>query len=223
MALQRISGTVPNTSNFPISPVGANVQGIHLVDWVAGLAFTQYVSEWTLGATAIWPIPFPISGIKQLKLLSFSLRIQLGIMVNGAPFGKLGKIRTGLLVTPGENQTLVTDSLGLGFNNANPQEQSLPTDPSLVTTIFDPAVDPLPPIMPGHQFSTSTLAALAVPFNIFGVVAPPLPIPIDLSSIAAGLWIDPSLIGMKNPIAVTTAWIEFLYYGTWSAVYDDGS
>lgn len=117
----------------------------------------------------------------------------------GHTYGRLGRILTGIQVYG--NPSLSSHTSNPNFPSPVPGQlgmPALPQDPSLITELWDPVSDPLPPSTPFVFQDISGPQSPPAPalLPVLGIVN--LPQPLLLSSIGAlllGLWITPSLLG----------------------------
>src|SRR5947209_2585350 len=120
-------GVVNTIDSGPITPSGQTVP-----------AFT---SQYTLGTTIIDQPSLQTVG-RHWKLLSVAFRATLAYGGGFEPvYGKFGKVYAGLDISGILNPT----SQLLANTGSIPPWQDLPNDVSLVSTLWDPAIDPLPP------------------------------------------------------------------------------
>lgn len=133
-------------------------------------------------------------------------------------FGQLGALIGGMFAT---------DSPSFTQGGPTPWEHSLlalPSDPTLATDIWNPATDPLPPLINvNDEFGRSLNPTPGQTLPVSGVISPPLPIDVPIGSqIAVGLWWLPSLIGCKT--LSTGGLLELTAFNSsYTIVYDDGS
>jgi len=160
--------------------------------------FGGYNAQWTLGKTATRDAVLGGPYIEQhWQLISVSVQMYLRWIHDSsvapyAMFGKLGRILTGLSVdqvmsTQADDQYLTTVA-------------ELPTDTSLVTDLWNPVNDPMPPI----GYSGGGGVSLQTPYNALAMTAqisPPNPIDLfEGVNPVVGIWMMPSLLGV-NPAA----------------------
>jgi hypothetical protein len=190
-------------------------------------------SEWTDGATMFVPSVLGGPGISQgWSLLSVSIQGYLALISWDnifAPtstyqsFGKLGKIVAGLILDEPLQQ-----SSGVFFSATAPFTEAmvpLPSDGTLVDTLFDPDVDAMPPQMVQGQIGENV-------FTVNGIVMLPVsvtiqpPNPIDIIAATPptlGIWMTPSLLGVNNLTQSTAQFIGLtLMNGSFTVDYDDG-
>lgn len=154
---QDVSGTAP----YGVGG-GVNANSFVCADFAAGgnRAVGNYgnhhASLWTPGATLAIPIQFQQPPNENWSIIAWSITIGLALMqwadidgsgpnyLSPAPsFGKLGKIWTGLLVRSSLGSTRT--NMGGFITNAIQPFTPLPSDTTLLQTIFDPDTDDLPP------------------------------------------------------------------------------
>lgn len=184
------------SSNVPVDGGGIPVPGnVNLTD-IQGSA-SPY-SSWTQGAYIIDTARLvPITN-KPMTIVSASVSASLVWYQSGAYYyGKWGKVIAG--ITEAQN----TSGYAAGFPYSVPVNQR-PQDSSLITTLWDPANDPLPP----------QLVSPLPNFPISGSIVPPSPIPAPQGGIGIGMWIGPSLVANANMC---------VYNAVWSIIYDDGT
>ena len=116
--------------------------------------------------------------------------------VNQPTFGKLGQIRAGLILDDQNTSTggviaNLVGAVGTGL-------LSYPADQSLVTTLWDPANDELPPQDVTFDKNFNQNAKV-----ITGTLVPPVPVELTagILSPTLGLWMLPSLLG--NAVTAT--------------------
>jgi hypothetical protein len=140
--------------------------------------------------------------LKGWSILGFSvaakLRLVNGILVFPTvtqAYGKLGKIQAGLVIPlTAQTGTASAPYVSMASTGVAPSFAELPPDVSMVTDLWNPANDPLPPQVP----SSGTLAShpylpvscsliLPTPLNMTGYA--------DASTAGAiGMWASPSLL-----------------------------
>lgn len=114
----------------------------------------------------------------------------------GHLYGRLGRILTGIQVYGSPSRAMSSGTL-TPIPGAFPMPQ-LPQDPSLITPLWEPATDPLPPSTPFAFQNISTPPPPPAPSLLPALAILNLPQPLYLSSIGAlliGLWLTPSLLG----------------------------
>jgi hypothetical protein len=168
---------------------------------------------WTQGATLVDIISpndlIPRPG-KNFTILGVSVGGRLAVQQNGPTlYGKFGKIVIGMPMTPDSSSS----PTGFGYLPYTTPALPLPSDLSLISTLWDPEVDSLPP-----SFANSSLD----PTNLLPVYASidlsiPLLVTTGISPVV-GIWMLPSLLssgGSQPSIQLS------MYYATYSVVYDD--
>lgn len=183
-------------------------------------------SSWSLGQQLIDALQIAPQAQESWSIIGYAITAQLlmvGPSQNGvsfqAPFGKLGKIKAGIAIPIQPTQFYAGGSLAsTGF-------QQLPDDPTLVSDLWDPDVNSLPPIQSGvlggnttpllsSMLSVSTANNLPQPINLTNLSIPSY-------ALTIGLWMLPSLFGC----AVAGA-VNGMSFSVWNAkytvYYDDG-
>lgn len=172
---------------------------------------------WSTGAALVDNFPSlqeqPTGG---WSLIGVAVNAQLALADTGVAFGgsksffgKFGVLRAGIIIpSPGITGTASQPA------SFDPTRVALPQDSSLIDSLWDPAVDSLPPV-----FNPSGAPATTLPVTTTIL----LPTPIDFSQYvdastvgAIGLWLAPSLIGpdygVQGPgIYVTQGQYSFYY------------
>jgi hypothetical protein len=146
--------------------------------------------------------------------LSFSNLLDLGQLGQALPSGKFGKIYAGIILTAGAySQTQSGLSPGVS------PVQSLPTDSTLVTTLWDPTVDDMPPSTTVFEDFISNSLQLET------VIIPSFPVDIVPGSPPLlGIWMEPSVYAVNNPgSSEPTYQIGLIISSAQYAIsYDDG-
>jgi len=164
-------------------------------------------SGWTVGSSIQAQVNLlgPLS--TSAEIIAYSINAQMALVQmgnSGDPmFGKFGKL-------------LAAVQFGVAQQDGFFSSTALPTDASLTSTVWDPAVDPLPPL---RTSNTPADPALLLPV---GLVYPlPQPLPIIEQSVAIGLWLTPSLLALQHSGLVVQAGLAILN-AQYTVVYDDG-
>lgn len=182
------------------------------------------------GATAIAQPQFGSSGLaRNWTLLSLAITGYLGL-INDQPtqgdaaaplYGKFGKILFGLSLSsylpPGGY------TFGSSGQPWSVTLQSLPTDASLIDTLWDPAQDELPPHAPlyfgGSGYGPPPPQNQLLP--VAGSLLLPSPMQLDPGAPPSiGIWMEPSLLGFA-PTFSGYAGLT-LFYASYALNYDDG-
>lgn len=155
------------------------------------------------------------------KLISMSVTAYLGLAANATsgniPYGLFGRI------VAGTDPNAVTPFGGFVFG-ANSQPWSVimepfPPDPSLVSEMWNPANDPMPPAIAPY----SAVPGFDSLLPITAVISPPVPITLPGTNAPyVGIWMTPSLYGAPVGLAGGVAGM-MLFYGNSVLTYDDGT
>lgn len=139
------------------------------------------------------------------RILAVATRARLIICTVGqAGYGKWGKIVAGLTSqNPGVNV--------FGINEA--------PDPTLTSALWDPATDPLPPLVASNP-SSDIPPLTYLPVSSVLQLPQPLVITAGMSLPNLGLWITPSLLGIQTSAGVGL--IMMIFNPTMTVYYDDG-
>jgi hypothetical protein len=185
-----------------------SASGVNIIDNNA--AFSGTVDQRTLGATIIDLLTLPGQAYKPWKVIGFSVTAGIRYIQDGPAgairqYGRLGQILVGLAVeTPTWTQGAAPSQCWV-----NPMLE-LPVDSTVLTPLFDPSVNDMPPVV----FSNNVISQPAAPLSVVNI----LPQPIDLTDYASagmGIWIKPGLIPCSQGLAIFNA--------KWSLIYDDAS
>lgn len=165
---------------------------------------------WTLGATQIDQIQLQVPAGHIWELLGYSITTFLQLEVLAArAFGKFGKIWGGLV--PNGQPTGFPSNPYIGY----PPVPPLPQDASLLVPLWDPDVDPLPPVSASAVTPTGNL--LPITKNV------QLPQPLETrlgDQIGIGIWMSPSLMG--NFSGGVNSFSLVVCSSSYTLVYDDG-
>jgi hypothetical protein len=201
---QSISGSLPTTS--PAAGAGTVYDLASVSD--------SFASWYTIGNGAI--IAPNLGGPVQSQhwdLVSISVQGYLGLYNTPAArmFGRFGKILTGGILTPSQSPVPFAGQFS---------EQSVmppfPSDMSLVSSLWDPVVDAMPPgIAAGASFLPVTLLPVQT------TILPPSPIGLTPGvPLLIGLWMTPSIIQWYP--CMTAGNIGLLLYDmTYTVNYED--
>jgi hypothetical protein len=168
-------------------------------------------SGWTQGATLMAVNTTSSSGIPKGHILSISIYARLFMLQTSTRlYGKLGKIIAGVTLD-GPAQS----GWGGGYQDFRQPMQLLPADATLLASLWDPALDPLPPGGNGQDvFPYLSLSA---------IVSPPVPLDIrDQESMGIGIWMTPSLLGPQTLTLSNLATGLYMYGAKYVINYDDG-
>lgn len=186
-----------------------------------------YAASRTPGQSPYTPL-FPTQGIGQKwKLLSVSVQGYLGYVIGDLPagfqgpatYGKLGKLVAGL---PSLDIPVTALPPVAVLANQIPLLQQ-PNDSSLLSTLWDPAVNEMPPTIPNptdanNRFQIGQLLAVNTQ------ISPPQPLDM-LPGVtpALAVWLQPSLFGWRqSQLTSANAFGLALFYTTYTVNYDDG-
>lgn len=160
---------------------------------------------------------------KSWSLLAFSVSAQLVLDLSGfvsppPAYGKFGKIMAGLVIP-------LPRATGAGGTNSPYDSPMTPLpDTTLLTPLWDPAVDPLPPI---DDLSVGT--GNTIPNNLPVSCQLVLPEPIEYGEYAdpatvggIGIWMTPSLLGPSFGSLATPAYYLTIVNAQYTIYYDDG-
>lgn len=151
------------------------------------------------------------------------------------PFGKFGSIIAGLVVDGNLQLPQVSTTQGNIFTTFIQPLQPYPLDTSLLTPLWDPTIDDMPPI----ALRGNTQVSIATPNPLVSIDGTPLtlairanllfPIPLQVipgRRIQAGIWMNPSVLGVTPISSADTFGIAdtglTLLNLNYSATYDDG-
>ena len=137
-------------------------------------------------------------------------------------FGKLSKITCGL-VTDG-SLTPSGTPIAADLESAAQPLQAYPSDYTLATSLWDAAIDDMPPtlILPSNQ---RQIPAVAQTLQINATLLTPIPIDVEPGvEPVLGIWMEPCLLGIaNNPYAPNGAWFGLaLVNAKYTFNYDDG-
>lgn len=174
---------------------------LNIIDGVAQAIGTDQESGWTTGASLIQQVPATGPLPSNARVLSYQVSGNMGFH-SSAPEPCGGKLEK------------VVAALQFGqyplSNNLNPSP--LPKDSSLIATLWDPAIDSLPP-------DDSTSPVTLLPVSVVNNLSQPQLIIEQV--ITVGIWFTPSLLTMKlGGFAIRAL---TLYDATFQITYDDGS
>ena len=180
MALQTISQPFKSRSD-----IGNLVNTIDSTSIVGAGGLPANTSQYTNGTTIIDQPSLQIVG-RHWKLLSVAFRATL-FLGGGfrSAYGRLGRIYAGV-----DPKGALNPSSQLQASFASiPPWQDLPFDSTLVTPLWDPAIDPLP--------SDAVTAGTAASPGLQATATIGLPTPLSLhdAPISVGLWVTRSLLG----------------------------
>jgi hypothetical protein len=178
-------------------------------DFVGNLAGPAYKSLRTPGAGSASRIQPAPTSLQKWTILSVSIYGLLGYFntINGAVFGKFGKIYGGLVLDAGDFPTQTFTTL-----------PNLPTDPALTAPMWDSAVNEMPPPFGGTLPPSQATIAGFLPVSVS--ISPP--VPLDMTpqySPLVGIWFNPSLLGSSVVGGFQGLDLENISY---SVNYDDG-
>lgn len=152
---------------------------------------------------------------QQMSLLGVGVTAGIALNMVGALYGKLGKIVAGILpATQGDVTTAYQPQVLLPLPN-----------PNLTFTIWDPAVDDLPPQYGSSNFLPPNPPAANQVLQVFGTLLLPSPITVDPGEPPTiGLWVLPSLLGANTIDSGFGfwAWQIAVYNAKYTLTYDDG-
>lgn len=155
--------------------------------------------ERTTGAHQVDQLTLAAPSTYNTQIIAISFTALLGMSGVFPLFGALGKIVCGL---DPEGQPDV-------FGSSSPIPSvgngcKLPADASLLTDLWNPENDPLPPI-------TGSGAPL---LPVAGTLNPSQPVPItqDNVQLCAGVYMLPSVLGVAQPISLTGLFLTSVYY-----------
>lgn len=202
-------GSSANITDFAVTP-GPNNQSV-----------------WSLGATLLDVVTLTGgSPTKLCRVQSLSMQCYLTLTDNSgaaparsAYFGKLGKLLGGMFVADAAIST---------SGGPTPWAHtmlSLPADPTLVTEIWNPANDPLPPLRNVNDggFTAGLTPNPNQTLPVSGIVSPPIPVDVPIGQeVAVGLWMTPSLIGCTGTSAGGNLELT-AFSSTFTIAYDDGT
>ena len=196
MTVRRTTGSLAGNSTTQFGSSYPPGQTLNAIDNLTNETGT--FSGWTAGASAqdqvdlLGPLPYTAT------ILGYAINAQLGLHTNGTDpaWGKFEKIIA---------------AIKFGATQADPFFGSapLPTDSSLISTVWDPAADSLPPS------DLASLMPIGVEFQL------PQSLPILEQSLAIGVWLTPSLLSLEHSGLVTNVGLA-IYNAQYSVVYDDG-
>lgn len=179
---------------------------------------TAYASSFTPGATLVDSVT-ALSSLgpsisQKWKLLTVTVSGYLLFLSQIPTYGKFGKVMAALVLDQKLSPTQGP------FNPYVSPILPLP-DTSLAGTLWDPATDPLPPVVG----TSLTFLSRFSPSNSLAVFATiPIPISLDLipgENLAIGLWMFPSLVGSPSASLLTFGQLV-LQDCQYTLNYDDG-
>lgn len=210
----------PNTFRVDTNSNDINVQDILSV--FPGQAF---ISVRGGGATIVdllnlSPTPQQKWTLQSIAIQAYMLiETEQGATGTGPIYGKLGKIVGGLLLPPTDN---VSPSGNSSFPTDRPMRR-LPADPSLIVDLWNPAVDPLPPIAAALSSPVTSQSAPSRMLPISGIIQLPQPLPLEPGvEIGVGIWIEPSLVGFANSYNTEVDFLIEVRRATYAIAYDNG-
>lgn len=176
---------------------------------------------WTQGQTLIDIVPLSFRsnvGIWNATSVSIAAQLLLFYIANTLPpmYGKLGRIMCGLTTTGPQ-----TPDVNSGTLFSNPLSQfPLPRDSTLLAPLWDPAIDPLPPINPVPVFLPSTTPAMQM-LNVSAQVVLPAPLPIPAgANLFAGIWIQSSLLASVSPVTPVPTVTPSVFNAQYSVAFE---
>jgi hypothetical protein len=189
----RITGKVNLSELQPVAPIGGGGTG------------------WSPGAMLVDAIAVQPQAREHWTLLSYSVTGLLGIdlkpnnVTQGyIPHGKLGKILTSLVM--GTDYIGATQgTLGSAISLTIP---ALPSDTTMMASLWDPQSDPLP--MQSPYGTSVTPLAVNVQLPISRLLIP-------TEQFGIGIYMLPSLLGM----GVVNWPVRYLWQCTYALIYDD--
>lgn len=186
-----------------------NAAGSNILDFIAPAA-----GGWSLGATLLDPIQLDIPAQKSFSILGFSVMGQLSLLRSGNPsYGKLGKLLTAVVTDSSAHDT---GNSALSNSNVAVPVLPLPRDASVITSLWDPAVDPLPPLI------AASVPAIPASVPVSATLNLPQPLELEVGNqLLIGLWLMPSLgpnqaggpsIGQPNTTIVLSQAVATIIY-----------
>ena len=173
------------------------------------------ICSWSKGACTIDAVNLQPQPTERWTILGFAVTASLQLVaISATPFGRFGKIKCGLAVPLSPTPVVIDDG-----NPAGVPFTGLPPDASLITDLWNPDVDPIPPVFGNALLQTSqTTLPVAAAFT--------LPQPIDYGGLTQptyqltiGLWMLPSLYGLINS-SLSTISLD-LFNANYVVYYDD--
>lgn len=199
-----------------LSPFNANVLDVIYKNAAPVRTYAQF----TQGATLLDELSsvFPPT-VEKCDLLAFTVSAELVLWANETgqpedqPYGKLGKIVTGL--------TQVGSKTSGVFSPANPvivpwtqKCQPLPSDLTLLSDLWNPVNDELPP-------TTNTFGARPQGLKVSATQTLANPIPLfQGTNVLIGMWALPSLLRCSVNTDLPIVY-PICYEGSYSLTYDD--
>lgn len=195
-------GSDGTSSAFGIENLCDNTFDPNLYASLSGLIPTNGAG-WTTGGTTITPVTLPPPGsTDNIKVFSYTVNASL-ILKNSnhsCSFGKLGLIRAGL--------TQLSPTPSTFSNPLLPY----PVDMSLITTIYDPASENLPPLATGGANFT------LMKVSTTNILPTPLLLPGMIYNI--GIWQETSLLGGFNNAPEANPGLQMtICNATWALAY----
>lgn len=193
-----------------------SVHGINIYDPLLKTATAAGSSNWTNGCTVLDSVNITTGSPTndRTAVLGFSVTafLVLASAANVNAFGKFGRIIAGVTTdipaTPFPSAAILP---GLSL-------QSLPSDLSLVGDLWNPADDPLPPIVSTYPTPSPNSGLQA---TITQTLPSPIIIPRGGSNLCIGLWMLPSLIASDGAGSPKVTLVS--QGAIWSVTYDDGA
>lgn len=198
------------TGNFPVDTSSSNK--FNILDGVNSGG--NFGCAWSTGETVIIPFPVEPALNQQWEIYSITITGGLVFYTTQQAFGKFGRIIAGL-ITNRDAQTTVS-SLGPSI----PQVPLLapPLDQTLLATLWDPEVNPMPPIQDDGTVAITVQNSLL----IGGTITPPNPLEIIAGEpLFLGIWMLPSLLGWQSGSASANMELE-VFNLQYSISYDNG-
>ena len=192
---------------FPLPPSGWAFP-LTFEDWVEFLSGQALEVQRSSGIKFTVAHPNTPGPNQRWTIISLSLSIFIAVRTDFPVVGKLGHIYGGIMLDP-------VIAIGHQEQNFSP----IPTpDQSLITSLFDPDVDPSPPTFNPNHPPTSYSQLLYCP----GTVSPPVPRQIyPGQQITVGLWVSPSILTNPSSEILAAGLTGFGQIG-YNLVVDDG-
>lgn len=172
--------------------------------------FSGSFAQRTQGGTIIDILTLPGQAYKPWTVIGFSVTAGIRYVQDGPAlavrqYGRLGKILTGLAL----ESTGFTQGSSPSQCWVNPMAE-LPTDSTVLATLFDPATDPMPPTV----FANNAVSQPAAPLSVVNILPQSIKLT-DYALAGMGIWILPELIPCSSGLGIFNA--------KWSLIYDDGT